>query len=392
MISSPFFNFITLLLFRNRGKHIAIFIISTILVALLSSIIFISKSIENDTKKTLQAQPDFIIQKIAGGREVNTPIEWAEEFAMTSGVSHATPRVYGRYFLKTYDKSFMIVGIDFFDEQVVSTLKEVVKGIDVKEFLKKESMIVGNGVKKYLKEQYYTTYFNFFTPQGEQKKVTIFEQFTDETDLITNDIILMPIELAREILGIDEEESTDIILNVPNDADRDNVAYKLESNHFNIRVIQKDEIEKRYQNLYNYKGGVFLLLFTISLLTFMLILYQRYAMIGANDRKEIGILRALGWSIKDILKLKVFETLTIGIWAFILGIIIGYSFVFIAGAPLLKGIFLGTQNLTFHPSFTPIFDFGMISSLFLFFIIPFITAIIIPVWRIAITDPYEVMR
>jgi ABC-type lipoprotein release transport system permease subunit len=392
MISSPFFNFITLLLFRHRNKHIAIFIISTIIVSLLSSIIFISKSIQRDTKETLKAQPDFIIQKIEGGREVDTPIEWAEEFAMIEGVSHATPRVYGRYFLKTYDKSFMIVGVDFFDEQVVSTLKKVVDEIDIKEFLKTDSMIVGDGVKKYLKEQYYEEYFNFFTPDGEQKKVTIFSKFTPQTEIITNDMILMPIELAKEILGIDQEQSTDIILNVPNEAERDNVAYKLDSTHFNIRVIQKDDISKEYQNLYNYKGGIFLLLFTLSLLTFMLILYQRYSMIGASDKKEIGILRALGWSIKDILKLKVLETLSIGIWAFILGIIIGYIFVFIFNAPLLKDIFLGTQNLEFHPHFTPIFDFGIISSLFLFFIIPFITAIIIPVWRIAITDPYEVMR
>ncbi len=392
MKNSPFFNFITLLLFRNRSKHIAIFIISTLLVSLLSSIIFISKSIERDTKESLKAQPDFIIQKILGGREVDTPIEWAEEFGMISGVNHATPRVYGRYFLKTYNRSFMIVGIDFFNEQVVSTLKKVIKEIDIKEFLKKDSMIVGDGVKKYLQNQYYEKYFNFFTPEGKEKRVTIFSQFPSQTSIVSNDIILMPIELARDILGIDQEESTDIILNVPNEAERDNVAYKLESKYFNIRVIQKDEITKNYQNLYNYKGGIFLLLFMISLLTFMLILYQRYAMIGANDRKEIGILRALGWSIKDILKLKVFESLSIAIWAFILGVIIGYIFVFIFNAPLLKGIFLGSQNLEFHPSFEPIFDFGTISSLFLFFIIPFISAIIIPVWHIAITDPYEVMR
>ena len=311
---------------------------------------------------------------------------------MISGVSQASPRVYGRYFLKNYNRSFMIVGVDFFDEQIVSTLQKIVKNLDVKEFLKKDSMIVGNGVKKYLKEQYYDNYFNFFTPSGEEKKVIIFSNFTSQKDLVANDIVLMPIELAKEILGIDEDKSTDIILNVPNEAERDNVDYKLESLYFNTRVIEKEDIKERYQNLYNYKGGLFLLLFTMSLFTFMLILYQRYAMIGASDKKEIGILRALGWSIKDILKLKVLESFSIGIWAFILGTILGYSFVFIANAPLLKGIFLGTQNLAFHPSFTPIFDFGTLSSLFLFFIIPFITAIIIPVWHIAITDPYEVMR
>ena len=41
--------------------------------------------------------------------------------------------------------------------------------------------------------------------------------------------------------------------------------------------------------------------------TFILVLYQRYSMISSNDKREIGILKAVGWSIKDIIKLKIIE-------------------------------------------------------------------------------------
>jgi ABC-type lipoprotein release transport system permease subunit len=224
------------------------------------------------------------------------------------------------------------------------------------------------------------------------KKITIYDSFDHDTNLISNDIIITSIELAREILGYDEESATDIALNVPNDAERDNVKFKLLSSNFDTKVISKDEIATGYENFYNYKSGIFLLLFVIVFLTFMLILYQRYSMINSSDKKEIAILRSVGWSIKDVLKLKVSETLIVGLFAFVLGVLLAFVYVFLFNAPLLVKIFLGFNNLEQSVSFTPAFDFGLISSLFLFFIVPFVASVLIPVWKIAIIDPNEAMK
>ena len=108
---------------------------------------------------------------------------------------------------------------------------------------------------------------------------------------------------------------------------------------------QKENLKKEYENMFNYKGGIFLVLFIVVIFTFVLILYQRYSMISSNDKKEIGILKAVGWSIKDIIKLKIFENFIIGFMAFIIGIIISYIFVFILNAPILKNIFIGFSNI-----------------------------------------------
>jgi ABC-type lipoprotein release transport system permease subunit len=202
----------------------------------------------------------------------------------------------------------------------------------------------------------------------------------------------MDINLAREILGVDPEKATDIILNVPNPAERDNVKFKLLSLNYDTRIITKEELEKAYENLFNYKGGIFLLGFVLSLITFMLILFQRYSMINSSDKKEIAILRAVGWSIKDVIKLKIFETIVIAIAAFLLGTVLAYLYVFYAQAPLLKEIFLGFGNLQTEIHFTPVIDFGLLSSMFLFFIVPFIASVLIPVWKIAITDAGEALK
>jgi ABC-type lipoprotein release transport system permease subunit len=184
---------------------------------------------------------------------------------------------------------------------------------------------------------------------------------------------------------------TDVTFNVPNDAEWDNIITKLHLMFYDVRVVEKREIKKAYENLYNYKGGLFLILYLVTIITFILILYQRYSMVYSTERKEIGILRAIGWSIKDILKLKFYENLSIVMVSFILGVILAYLYVFIWNAPLLSQIFLGSANLSNNVSFTPVVELGLLGSIFLFYAVPFLAAVLIPAWKIAVTPPKEAM-
>jgi ABC-type lipoprotein release transport system permease subunit len=391
-MQNSFINFLFLLVHKHRSKHIAIFLISTLLVTLLASFMFLSSSIKHDALASLKEQPDFTIQKLEAGRSVDISTSLIDTFSDLRGVSYVAPRVFGRYFTPDRKHYFTIIGVDFFDEQLVKWIHELFQEIDIKKFLEKDNMIIGQAVKTYMNTHYYDTYFNFSTPKGKEKKVYIYDALPKESNLISSDFILMDINLAREILGVDPEKATDIILNVPNPAERDNVKFKLLSLNYDTRIITKEELEKAYENLFNYKGGIFLLGFVLSLITFMLILFQRYSMINSSDKKEIAILRAVGWSIKDVIKLKIFETIVIAIAAFLLGTVLAYLYVFYAQAPLLKEIFLGFGNLQTEIHFTPVIDFGLLSSMFLFFIVPFIASVLIPVWKIAITDAGEALK
>lgn len=387
-----FLNFLTLLIYKHKSKHFAIFLLFTLIVMLLSSVLFISSSIQKDINLTLEKQADFTVSKIRAGRVVDTPLDWADEFSEILGVSKVNPRVYGQYWFEPNEYFFTIIGVDFYDEQSVKSLQNLLEGIDLKEFMKRDHMIVGDGVKKILDSYHYREYYNFRPPDRSIKKVYIYDQFPNSINIVSSDSIIMDIDLAREILGVSEDMATDIVLNVPNEAERDSVKVKLIISHFDMRIIEKQSIERAYKNMFNYKGGVFLSLYIVVILTFILILYQRYSIVSSSDKKEIGILRAVGWSIKDVIKLKLYESLIISVGAFVLGFVLAYIFVYYFNAPLLSSIFLGFQNLPLEVSFTPSISFGLFALLFLFFIIPFVAAVLIPVWRIAITDASEAMR
>lgn len=385
-------NFLFLTLFTYRKKHLSIFFISTILVGVLSSVLFISSSIQKDLLTTLKDQADFTVQRYKAGKVLNTPSEWIDEFLEIRGVTNVQGRVYGMHYYDTLEKYFMIVGVDMYETQVVDSLQGLVDGIDIDEFQSRKNMIIGAGVKKFLDEYHYFDYYIFRPPDRGKEKVYIYDSLSKESGVVSSDMIIMDINLARTILGVEDGYVTDIILRVENKDELQLIKEKLIISHFNVRIIQKSDIESYYTNLFNYKGGVFLALFLTTLLTFLIVLYQRYSSVWHVDAKEIALLRMLGWRIKNIIWFKMSENFIVAFSAYMLGVIVAYIYVFILDAPLLKNIFLGYKNLSNEVSFAFAVDLENLGLIFLAFIVPFLLAVLIPVYRISVTEPSEVMR
>jgi len=388
----PFLSFVFLQIYKSRSKHLSIFVISTILVMFLSSFLFMADSIKNNIKLTIDNQADFVLQRIISGKVVDTPVAWVDEMLSINGISTITPRVYGKYFFEPAEHYFTIVGVDFFDKQVLKNLKQIVNNIDIEKFLLKENMIIGDGVKKFFDYYEYFDYYSFRPPDRSIKRVYIYDKFNNSTNIVSSDMIIVDIETAKTILGIEEGKCTDIVFNVPNSQENQTIINKLRINYFDSRIIHKTDLDKNYTKFFNYQSSLFLILYGIAIITFMLILYQRYSIINSTDKKNIGVLRSLGWSVDNIIKLKIYENMIIFVSSFILGLVLSYIYVFIFNAPILQYIFFGFNNLDVNISLTPTINFTMISMLFFIYIVPIIFSILIPVWRIATINPSESMK
>ena len=392
MLNKEYINFLSVLLYKYKAKHLWIVIISSILIAILTSFLFVSSSIKRDINLSLASQADFIVQKYRAGKVEDAPAKWIEEFNQIDGVSLATERVYAQHFYEPSETYFTIVGVDLFDTSALKMIENSLDKIDIEDFLSRDNMIIGSGVKELFDYYEYKGHYNFRPPDRSIKKVYFHSEFSKDTQMITNDIVLMDINLAREILGIKSGYVTDIAINVANKLELETVKTKLIVSHFNIRIIAKEDVVKYYENMFNYKGGVFLSLYLIALITFFLILYQRYSMILHSDAKEIAILRLTGWKINDVIYLKLYENFVIAMFAYLFGILSAFFYVYILGAPLIKQIFLGFNNLNNSVVFTPSVDIASLILVFLIFVIPFMLSVLIPVWRVCISEPVEVLR
>ncbi len=387
-----FLNYLLISLLKERSRHIGVVLLSLLLIFLLSSVLFISTSIQTTIQNAIKSEPDFVIQRVKGGLMVPLPLSWIDDIEDIRGISTIQPRVWGRYTTASSEPvTMLIVGIDPLDPQSNRAFSKMMNQTDIKSFLDGNNMIVGSDIAKWMDMHYAKKSYRFLSLGGEFISVNRFATLPKSSNLISGDMVIVPLELAQKILNYDTQNVTDIILNVPNHAEWSNLKSKLEELHYDIRVVSKQDSIKAYKQMFDYKGGFFLALFMIVLLAFAMILYQRYTQVLSTEKKQIGILRALGWSVQDVLRLKMYETVIVIIFSYILAVTLAYIYVFIAHAPLLQQIFLGTDGYSGNTEWIPVINLPTLMSILLLYAVPYFSAVIIPVWRIAVTDPKEAM-
>jgi ABC-type lipoprotein release transport system permease subunit len=373
---------------RNFFKNIFILVVLTLMTWLLASMFFITNSMKYELNTTLDALPDIIVQKKKAGIHSTIDESVSMEILEIPGVESAHGRVWGYYNFENAETYFTLMGVDEFETQSRDILVDVVENHTINN----SSMLVGKGVLQVLKMSYYKEYFNFIKEDGSLKKMFIAGVFTSGTELESNDVIVMDKMALREIFGFQENEATDIAVNVTNKIEVPMVALKITQNYPNYRVLTKDDMRVSYENLFNYKNGLFLGLFIVSIFIFFVIVYDKLTGMSSVQKREVGILKALGWRVEDILKSKLYESLFISLFAYMLGVFMALTFVYIFNAPLLKDVFLGYTEM--KPMFNLLFVFDFETLFLLFFLsVPiYVAATIIPSWRVATLDADEVMR
>lgn len=379
-------------LLRQKAKTLFIFIIFTMLVFLISSVFFISNSIKHELKSTTEKLPSLTIQQLKGGKASYIDKAIVDDILSLAGVERAQARVWGYYFFENAGANFTLMGIDAFEQQYAGSLQKVVKLEENIETLENSQMLIGQGVKDILQQNYYPKFFNFILPDGNMKKVDIAGVFKSDIELQSNDMVLVSKELAHEILGIEYDLATDITVEIANPEEVDTIVQKIQALHPNLRIVSKEDFKISYENIFDYKSGVFLALFIVSLFTFFIIIYDKVSGLSSSEKKEIGILKALGWGVEDILKEKFYESFAVSFSAYLLGIILAFVFVYILNAPVLRDIFEGYSQLKTTFSLPFVFDFQTLTLVFFITIPVYIAATIIPSWKVSTLDADEVIR
>lgn len=175
---------------RQKYKSFFITTVLTLLIFLLTSIFFITNSIKYELNSTVDALPEIVVQKIKAGRHYDIDVDVQEEILAITGVVDAVARVWGYYYFENAGVNFSVVGIDEFEVQYKNSLADIVKSSALGSG-EKSSMVVGVGVKETMNKNYYKDYFNFIKPDGTLKRVDIVGSFDGDTQLESNDMIVM---------------------------------------------------------------------------------------------------------------------------------------------------------------------------------------------------------
>jgi ABC-type lipoprotein release transport system permease subunit len=376
---------------KNIKKELAISVIFIVIISILTSVFFIKDSISQRIEYNINSQADIIIQSISGGQKTNINIDSIDKISQLTGISKINDRVYGQYYFHSANRYFTIMGIDAFDENIDKIVTTNIKNHKLENIDNNNWIIISNKIQNILKDHYYNDVFSFITIE-EKINLDIIGIFDKSLDFETNDLILMSKDNAKKILNINENESTDITIQIPNQLEIQTISEKIKSIYPNYNIITKDDMKKTHKNLFDYKSGFFLSIFIVSIVTFLLLLIIKSSAINSNEKKKIAILKATGWSINDIVWFYLYKVLIVSISSFIIAINISYIYVFIFDAPILINIFFGNENLQSTFKLIPNIDFFTIVIIFFTTVPLYILSSIIPAWKSATIDINKFLR
>jgi ABC-type lipoprotein release transport system permease subunit len=339
---------------------------------MLASVVFFTYSIRKEASILLEASPEMIVQRLVAGRHELIPTTYIDKIRGIRGVSSVKGRLWGYY----YDP---ITGANY--TLVVPEEGELNSG----------EITVGEGISR-TRLVFEGDTMEFRTYDGVIINLEIKNRISSQSELISSDLILISEDDFRRLFGTPRAFATDLTLRVKNPRELTTIAVKIAELLPDTRQILRDEILRTYDAVFNWRGGIMVVILLGAMLAFIIFAWDKASGLSSEERREIGILKAIGWETSDVILMKFWEGIVVSLSSFLLGIILAYVHVFSASAMLFEPVLKGWAIL--YPKFRiiPFIDASQIVALFFFTVVPYTVATIIPSWRAATVDPDSVMR
>jgi ABC-type lipoprotein release transport system permease subunit len=359
-------------LLRRKGKNFSLLTVYTLVVFALASAMFFTEAMKREASLILKDSPEIIVQRVSQGRYDPIPVKYLDKIREIRGVISAGPRLWGYY----YDP---VVGANY-------TFMVPRNGAPAR-----DAIAIGNGISR-SRMVYRGDIISFRTHNGLIRTFTVEREMASESEIVSADLILISEADFRGLFGLPASQATDLIVSVRNPKELVTIAKKILELLPDTRPIIRDEMVRTYDSVFDWRGGIFIVLLSMALLAFVIFAWEKASGLSAEERREIGILKALGWETADVISVKAYEGMVVSLFSFCLGVLLAYAHVFFSAAVLFAPALKGWSVL--YPDFrlTPFIDPYQVAVLFFLTVVPYTVATIVPSWRAAIVDPDSVMR
>jgi lipoprotein-releasing system permease protein len=370
-------------LLRRKGKTISLILVYALTIAVLASVLLLTHALRTEAGRLLANSPELIVQRVLGGRHDLLPVRYQETIAALPGVGRVEPRIWGYYYDALAGVNYTLQGVGAGESQLPLLKGRLPTGPD--------ECAVGSGVAA---SRLLTVGDDLILIDGENLGVSysVVGVFSTESDLLTHDLILFEPETLRRFFGFPPGMATDLAVEVFNRQEVDNLAHKIKRQLPDARPITRAEISRTYDAVFNWRSGMLLSIFALALVAFCVLAWDKATGLSAEEKREIGILKAVGWDTSDVLLFKFWEGAVISVSAFLLGLAAAFVHVFWFKAPLLAMVMKGWSVLFPEFQLVPHVDLQQLFTLGFLTIIPYLVTTVVPSWRSATTDPDSVMR
>jgi ABC-type lipoprotein release transport system permease subunit len=359
-------------LLRRRAKNAGLLLVYTLIVFVLASVMLFTHALRHEAVHVLAEAPEIVLQRMVAGRHDLVPASYLDRIGEVRGVQKKAGRLWGY----------------FYDPAVRANYTLMVPPTDAPA---SGEAVIGAGIAR-ARGLSVGDFVTWRGSDGQPHTLRIVRLLDSASELVSSDLVLVSEDFFRGFFGVPPGRFTDLALSVRNPREVRKVAEKLTLLLPDARPILREEILRTYDAIFAWRQGVVYVLLVGAVLAFVVFAWDKASGLSAEERREIGILKAVGWETGDVIRMKFWEGALVSLTAFLLGYVAAYVHVFFASAALFEPVLKGWAVLYPHFQLTPTIDGLQLATLFFFTVFPYTVATIVPIWRAAITDPDTVMR
>jgi ABC-type lipoprotein release transport system permease subunit len=355
--------------FRRGARNLAIALGLAFTIALIASGIFITESLRAVHQRAVREAPSLLLERLEGGRPALIPVDAAARFQSILGVRGVRPRVWGYTFLGAAEGNIVVFGESGRDADHVTVGPGLARLLGLR---------IGDRLA--LSTSTYTHVYR------------IDALLPASTALVAHDAVIVGEGEARQLLNIPEGMATDIALDVFPPEEIGAVEAQIVEAEPTFRIVNQESASRLYTLTFDARGGILLLLYLPCLAALLLLAWDRFSGLSTEERREIGVLKAIGWSTENVLGVRMLESSLVALSGTVLGILVAYVHVFVFEAPLFTRLLFGWSTLHAPLLLAPSTDIATLLALIAIVVVPFVSISAIPAWRAATIDPDRAMR
>ncbi len=365
-------------------KNLGIITVFAGVIFLVASFQILTSSLTSIAETMLAKTPEIVVQKMSAGRQESIPLSYLNRLDGVFGIRAAVPRIWGYYFDETSGANYTVMGVERNAMPEGQRLEMVIDGSYPD--AEPGGAALGREVAANMNLAGRRT-FSLFRPDLSLKTLRITGIFAESTNLLTGDLLVTSLDDARDLFAIPDNLATDLLVYVTNPNEISTIAKKIAARLPDTRVLTRPQILKTYKVVFGWRSGFASICLLAALAAFAILAWDKASGLSVEEKREIGILKVLGWQTTDILTLRYWESLTVAGLAFLIGCTAAYFHVLFLEGSLFRPVLLGWSVI--HPSLKilPVFAAGDVLLIFTLSVLPYLAATVIPAWRCSTISP-----
>lgn len=342
------------------------------------------KALNDAADEDLSQAPEITIQKMVAGRQESIPLSYIKKLSGIWGIRKIVPRIWGYYFDSATGTNYTVIGLNPSNMPMGDKLGKVVQGGHLPA---EGEVVIGQGVQKILRLPKRGGMLSLFRPDLTLKSFKISGIFKDSTDLLTYDTIFMNLADSRDLFSLAKDRVTDFCVYVSNPKEVSTIARKIAARLPDTRVVSRSQIKETYRAVFGWRGGFASVCLLTAIAAFIIFAWDKASGMSPDERKEVAILKVVGWQTADVLGLRFWEGFIVSFLSFLLGYTFAYMHVCFFSAGLFRPMLTGWSVI--HPALNLYPNLELSDALLIFCLVvpPYMAATIIPAWRSAIIPP-----